>query len=317
MLGRLGWPTWPVPGLCPGDALERPDWETDGRDWPHRERSRFVTAAGIRWHVQLFGEGRGADLLLLHGTGAASHSMAGLAPLLAARFRVILPDLPGHGFTDPLPAERTTLPGMAAALAELLATLGAEPVLVAGHSAGAAILARMALDGHLAARLIVALNGALVPLDGLPGLVFLPMARFAASSTFVPRLFAWHATVDPSMVANLLRDTGSRLDSRTIDLYARLARTPGHVAGALAMMAGWDLESLARDLPHLSTPLLLLVGRNDRTVPPAAARRVKELVPTAELLYLKGLGHLAHEEAPQAIAAAILERTRASGMVEA
>ncbi|MCX8100630.1 MAG: alpha/beta fold hydrolase [Geminicoccaceae bacterium] len=297
--------------------MERPEWETDGRDWPHRERSRFVTAAGIRWHVQLLGEGRGADLLLLHGTGAASHSMAGLAPLLAERFRVIVPDLPGHGFTDPLPAEQTTLPGMAAAIAELLAALGAAPVLVAGHSAGAAILARMALDGHLAARLIVALNGALVPLDGLPGLIFSPMAKFAAASEFVPRLFAWHARIDPSMVAHLLRDTGSRLDSRTIEFYARLARAPGHVAGALAMMAGWDLDGLARDLPRLATPLLLLVGRNDRTVPPAAARRVEALVPTAELLYVPGLGHLAHEEAPETIAAAILERARALGIAGA
>ncbi len=316
MLGRLGWSAWSAVGSCPG-PLERPDWETLGRDWPHRACSRFVTAAGIRWHVQRFGEGRDVDLLLLHGTGAASHSMAGLAPLLAERFRVIVPDLPGHGFTDPLPPERTTLSGMAAAIGELLATLKARPVLVAGHSAGAAILVRMVLDGHLAAKLIVALNGALVPLDGLPGLIFSPMAKLAAASEFVPRLFAWHATVDPSMVAHLLRDTGSRLDSRTIDLYARLARTPGHVAGALAMMAGWNLESLAHDLPHLSTPLLLLVGRNDRTVPPAAARRVKELVPTAELLYFPGLGHLAHEEAPEAIAAVILERTRASGIAGA
>jgi magnesium chelatase accessory protein len=316
MLDRPGRPALSVPGLCPG-SLERPDWETLGRDWPHRERSRFLEAAGIRWHVQLFGEGRGADLLLLHGTGAASHSMAGLAPRLAERFRVIVPDLPGHGFTDPLPAARTTLPGMAAALAELLATLEAAPVLAVGHSAGAAILARMALDGHLAAKLVVALNGALVPLDGLAGLIFSPMAKLAASSGLVPQLFAWHATIDPTLVANLLRDTGSRLDPRTLELYGRLARAPGHVAGALAMMAGWDLESLARDLPRLSTPLLLLVGRNDRTVPPAAARRVAALVPAAELLYLPGLGHLAHEEAPEAIAAVILERAAALGIAGA
>jgi magnesium chelatase accessory protein len=241
--------------------------------------------------------------------------MAGLAPRLAERFRVIVPDLPGHGFTDPLPAERTTLPGMAAALAELLATVEAAPLLAVGHSAGAAILARMALDGQLAARLIVALNGALVPLEGLAGLIFAPMAKLAAASGLVPQLFAWHARLDPNLVPNLLRDTGSRPDLRTVELYGRLVRSPGHVAGALAMMAGWDLDGLARDLPRLSTPLLQLVGRNDRTVPPAAARRVAELVPTAELRYLPGLGHLAHEEAPEAIAAAILERASDLGIV--
>ena len=61
----------------------RPDWEHDGRDWPNRTASRFVSAAGIVWHVQVAGEG--PALLLLHGTGAATHSWAGVLPLLARR----------------------------------------------------------------------------------------------------------------------------------------------------------------------------------------------------------------------------------------
>ena len=46
-------------------------WSRDGGDWPNREASAFVEAAGIRWHVQRMGEG--PPLLLLHGTGAATH----------------------------------------------------------------------------------------------------------------------------------------------------------------------------------------------------------------------------------------------------
>lgn len=79
------------------------------------------------------------------------------------------------------------------------------------------------------------------------------------------------------------------------------------------MMAGWDLAPLARDLPGLAVPLCLLVGRNDRTVPPATARRVKALLPTAELVYLPGQGHLAHEERPDLVADLILERARGRG----
>src|SRR3954465_15975067 len=72
-------------------------WDRDGRDWPHREASRFIEAAGLRWHVQIMGQGPAA--LLLHGTGASTHSFLDLAPLLARRFTVVMPDLPGHGFT--------------------------------------------------------------------------------------------------------------------------------------------------------------------------------------------------------------------------
>ncbi len=303
---------------APTDA---PDWSVDGKDWPGREASRFAKAGGLLWHVQDHGpasrarrRGERPVALLVHGTGAAGHSFRGLVPLLAGRFRVLVPDLPGHGFSAPLPAGRTSLPGMAEALAGLLARLGVAPVLAVGHSAGAAILARMALDGQLAPALLVALNGALLPLAGLAGLVFSPLARLAAASPLVARLFARHAARDPAMVANLLRDTGSRLDPEGVELYRRLARRPGHVQGALAMMAGWDLAPLARDLPGLPVPLRLLVGRNDRTVPPATARRVKALLPAAELVYLPGLGHLAHEERPETVAAAILERAGRGGL---
>jgi pimeloyl-ACP methyl ester carboxylesterase len=66
---------------------------------------------------------------------------------LAQHFRVIAPDLPGHGFTKGRPPNGLTMPGVARALAGLIGELVADPALVVGHSAGAAIAIRMALDG--------------------------------------------------------------------------------------------------------------------------------------------------------------------------
>ncbi|MFY0022431.1 hypothetical protein ABTQ05_21120, partial [Acinetobacter baumannii] len=63
---------------------DRPDWATDGRDWPHRDASRFVDAGRVRFHVQVMGSG--PPLLLIHGTGAATHSWRDVAPLLAEHF---------------------------------------------------------------------------------------------------------------------------------------------------------------------------------------------------------------------------------------
>jgi pimeloyl-ACP methyl ester carboxylesterase len=84
--------------------IVKPDWEREGRHWPNRGSSQFVRAAGLRWHVQVMGSG--PTLLLLHGSGAATHSWRDLAPILARDFRVIAPDLPGHGFTE-TPARRS------------------------------------------------------------------------------------------------------------------------------------------------------------------------------------------------------------------
>lgn len=283
------------------------DWQRDGNDWPHRERSRFVQAGGLHWHVQVF-DGASAEApvaLLLHGTGASSHSWRDVAPLLAKRgYTVLAPDLPGHAFTGMPPggvgAPQLGLAGMARALHALLQVLHLSPALVLGHSAGAAIGVRLAIDGLIAPARIVGVNAALLPLGGLAGPLFSPVAKLMAAAPLVPRMFAWRAR-DPDVLARLLAGTGSQLDATGIALYQRLVSNPAHAGGALAMMANWNLPQLARDLPRLATPLDLFVGENDRTVPPAHGARILErLAPAARgsLVRLSGLGHLAHEEAP-------------------
>ena len=274
-------------------------WERDGRDWPNRDASRFVTAGGLRWHVQVLGSG--PAILLVHGTGAASHSWRDAAPLLAERFTVIVPDLPGHGFSSAPARSGFSMPGMAQALGALLAALEIEPVLAVGHSAGAAILARASLDGRLNLRGLVSLNGVMLPLHGMPYDFFSPLAKLLAGNSFVPRFFAWRAQ-DRAAVERLVRSTGSKLDARGLDLYARLVRNPGHVGGALEMMANWDLRPLQHDLHALQPRLLLVVGENDRTVAPAEARKVARTVHGAQVVTLPGLGHLAHEERPGLVA---------------
>ncbi|MDO8905885.1 alpha/beta fold hydrolase BchO [Hydrogenophaga sp.] len=297
------------------------DWPRDGRDWPNREHSRFVQAGGLRWHVQVFecvAQSGGAVApfdapvaLLLHGTGASTHSWRDVAPLLAKRYTVVAPDLPGHAFTGIPPggagAPQLSLPGMARAIASLMKQLEANPALIIGHSAGAAIAIRMVLDRLANPRRIVGINAALMPLGGLAGQWFSPAAKVMAAMPLIPRLFAWRAQ-NPVVLAQLLGRTGSVLDVRGTALYHRLVSDRDHVAGALAMMANWDLPQLARDLPKLAVPLDLIVGEQDRTVPPADSRKAMErLAPDSRgtLTVLPSLGHLAHEEAPAAVVACL------------
>ena len=278
---------------------DAPVWETDGRDWPNRAASRFINAGGLRWHLQQMGDG--PTVLLLHGTGAATHSWRAFAPALAERFTVIAPDLPGHGFTSALPLHRMSLPGMAGAVNGLLREIDCSPDLVIGHSAGAAILVRMSLDGFIRPRGLISLNGALMPWRGLPAHIFSPAAKLMAANTLVARLFARRAA-DRRAVERLVRSTGSTLEPAGVDLYQRLIRHPSHVRATLAMMANWDLAALAPELSRLEPPLFLVVGEQDTTVPPSEARRVRERLPGAEVIRLPGLGHLAHEERPAEVA---------------
>ncbi|MDZ4790034.1 MAG: alpha/beta fold hydrolase [Hyphomicrobiales bacterium] len=290
--------------------VDRLVWEKNGRGWPNGYASRFVEAAGFRWHVQVMGQG--PALLLAHGTGASTHSWRDLAPLLARHFTVIAPDLPGHGFTDAPPANGLTLPGMARSLGELLRAMNVSPAIAAGHSAGAAILARMCLDGAIMPDAVISLNGALMPFRGVASKVFSPMAKLLFINPFIPRIFAWRAG-GVSSVERLIESTGSAIDADGVELYARLFRSPAHVAGALGMMANWDLTPLVRDLPKLKTPFILVAGGADKAIPADDAFRVRNMVKTATVEYLRGLGHLAHEEQPEQIAEIITRVARSFG----
>ncbi|HEY6134640.1 MAG TPA: alpha/beta fold hydrolase BchO [Rubrivivax sp.] len=287
----------------------RLDFAIEGRDWPQRDCSSFVVADGIRWHVQQRGPAQPGALVwvLIHGTGAATHSWRGLMPLLSRQHRVLAMDLPGHGFTDMPRAWPLSLPRMARAVAVLLSSLGVHADVIVGHSAGAAIAVRMAIDGLVRPARIVSLNGALLPLGGLAGQIFSPMAKLLSAHPVVPKLFAWRAA-DRRVVERLIGSTGSSIDAEGLALYARLVANPGHAAGALAMMANWALVPLQRDLPKLHLPLHLVVGGNDRTVPPGQAGGVGRLVPGAWQSTLPGLGHLAHEERPDLVAPLVLAR---------
>lgn len=279
------------------------DWARDGRDWPNHAASRFVEAAGMRWHVQVMGHG--PALLLLHGTGAATHSWRDVMPRLAAHYTVVAVDLPGHAFTQPPSKNSLSLPGMAAAVATLLRTLNVSPIRAAGHSAGAAVLVRMAVERLFAPDDIISFNGAFFPVTGVAGQFFSPLARTFANASIVQKLFAKMA--DRKAVERLLRDTGSKIDAEGITLYQRLFSNEGHIAGTLGMMAAWDLHWVPQDLKNLPVPMTLAFASGDRTIPPARAAEAARLVPRASLVEIKRLGHLAHEEDPTGAAAIIAD----------
>lgn len=292
---------------------ERLDFATDGLGWPHRTASRFVQAAGMRWHVQEFGSG--PVLLLLHGTAASTHSWRGLAPLLARDHRVVALDLPGHGFTDRIPGATNALPNMARAVGTLLRELGISPEAAVGHSAGAAILIRMACDGEFKSTTkIIGLNAALLPYGGFPGRLLMPVARALAANSMLARVLMWRAS-DLNSVERVLTSTGSQIDRAGVEHYAKLFRNPAHVAAAMDMMAHWDLDGLVQDLARLRQPVVLIACGGDQAVRADDAFMIKESVPTVAVEFIRALGHLAHEEQPEAIASLlhrILDRVPAA-----
>ena len=281
----------------------KPKWSREGVNWPNRQSSRFIQVGDQKWHLQTIGEG--PPLLLLHGTGSSCHSWAGIAPMLAAHYTLIMPDLPGHGFTQTPPESGQSLPGMARLLRDLLTALDVEPAFVIGHSAGAAIAVQMALDGYIRPQAILAINGAFQPFKGLAALIFPVVAHVLALNPITIYAVAEGAK-DRRRIEKLMRSTGSVIPEDMMARYRDLFTAPGHVAGMLGMMANWNLAPLVKNMADLQMQLYLFCGSKDAAVPPASAVDLCQHVPQAQFINLPDLGHLAHEEKPEAVAAALL-----------
>jgi magnesium chelatase accessory protein len=274
-------------------------------DWSHAAHSRFVDAHSIRWHIQSMGQG--PDILLIHGTGASTHSWRDVMPLLATDHCVHAIDLPGHGFTSPADASGRSLDGMVSGISALLTKLDIKPAIVAGNSAGAAILARMCAMNDISPERFVSFNGAFFPIAGLAGAVFSPIAKTFAAIPFMPSLFARMA--DANAVSRLMADTGSKLSPEGLALYQRLFSSPTHIEATLGMMAAWDLSGMTQNLSRLKTRAVFVAAQNDKTIPPDTASKAAKLCPHAQVVTVARYGHLMHEEDPKQAADIIRNKT--------
>lgn len=271
----------------------------------------------MRWHVQEIGHDPDRldkpVALLIHGAGASTHTWRDIMPALADELRVVAVDLPGHAFSTAPISYRPTLQRVSALLGELVAVLGVDVRLAVGHSAGAAVLVRMVLDGRLKPAGLVSFNGAFQPFDGAAGAIFPALAKLLFVNPLTPRLFALGGS-SRARVARLLEGTGSHISAQGLTYYQMLMQSPGHIAGVLAMMANWELSALMRELPSLNVPMLLIAGDGDRAVPPKVSQDVADHCALAQIERWTGVGHLAHEEQPEKAVARILSFGQEHGL---
>ena len=277
-------------------------------DWPNRSDSEFVDLPDTCWHVQR--RGQGPPLLLIHGTGAATHTWRGMFQPLARHFDVLAFDLPGHGFTERKSSGPMSMDRLAGAISELLDALQFTPTAIVGHSAGAALAIRLCLDAKRMPAKIFGLNAALWPFGGAFAPLLLTMTRLVAAIPLLPSVVDWRAR-DPANVRRMIEGTGSVPDAEGIRCYQALLAREAHVDATVRMMADWDLSSLTDEMATIADRCHLITASNDRAVPPVAARRLQQRYPSITLTELPDLGHLAHEESPALFSRHVIDSMQA------
>jgi pimeloyl-ACP methyl ester carboxylesterase len=253
--------------------------------------------------IRVFAAGAGPPLLLVHGFGGAAWNFDELAPLLHGR-RLLIPDLPGHGGSAPLPAP--SLAAFADVLGDLLDAEGARQADVFGHSLGGVVALRLAARRpERVRRLILAAAAGIssatraaeltLALVGLvqPGRIAGRRADRIARSPRLRRLvFGSFEVSNPDA-----------LSERAVHGFLRAPTMHTDALGAGLALAGDDPR---RDLDRVTCPVLVLWGGRDRQVPLEDgyeyARRLH-----APLRVIADCGHLLIGERPDACARATLE----------
>ena len=258
-------------------------------------------AEGLRYLVA----GEGEPLVLVHGLGGAASNWIALAPLVLPGRRLLVPELPGHGGSQPLPG-KPGLDAYAESLGLLLEHEAAAPAHVVGHSFGGAVALRLAIRRPelVGALVLVAAAGIssglrraryALAVTGLvkPGKRIAPHRRLVARSALLRTLVfgRWGAAdppaFPPEVAEAFLSGPARHTDTRSAgDALVR--------------------EDPRQDLERVRCPCFVLWGARDSQLPVGDAfeyaRRLR-----APLRTIADCGHLLIGERPDLCAAAIEE----------
>ncbi|GAA3172307.1 MULTISPECIES: alpha/beta fold hydrolase [Streptomyces] len=240
----------------------------------------------------------GPALLCLHGIGSSAAAFAPQFASLGAHLRLLAWDAPGYGASAD-PEGPLGLDGYADTAAALIRERGG-PAHVLGVSWGGVIALRLAArHPDLVASLIVASSS---PGSGTdPRKAAAMRARAAELDALGPRAFAERR--GPRLVSGAAPEA---LVRRVTDTMAAAVRLPGYGHAAEAMAA----TDLRGELPAITAPALVLSGDLDRVTGPEASQLLAGALPRSASVIVKGAGHLANQERPEAFDAWVLSHLR-------
>jgi proline iminopeptidase len=276
---------------------------------PHMTAGRLLPVHDTSLFVVERGPEDGLPLLVLHGGPGLDHTtFGGYLDALADTYRLVLVDGRAQGRSDRDSDPRSwTLEQHASDVSAVAAALGVERYAVLGHSFGAFVALQHAVDAPGAAVATVVSSG--VPSTSWLSAVEEGLSVFQPEELREQVRASWEreATVErdedvlPLLVDQLPWHFADPRDPRIPALAAGLADMRGSAAvlRATSLEGGGLSIEVADRLPDVAQPVLVLVGRHDRTCVPAAAEAMVEALPHGELHVFEEAGHMAYVEATE------------------
>ncbi len=247
----------------------------------------LIRINGLETFYQL--EGQGDPVVLLHGWGASSQSLAGVAACLAPIYRVLSVDLPGFGWSQAPPAA-WGVADYAEHVRRLLDEVRIARAALLGHSFGGRIAVRLASSHpERVGRLILVASAGVRPRRGPRYYLRVGIAKALRRLMVLPGL----------------EGVGSRLLSRwQAKVGSRDYLAAGRLRPTLVKVVNEDLTPA---LGLIQAPTLLMWGDRDQEVRRPAMEIMAARIPGARLRVWAGAGHFPFQDAPETFCQAVRE----------
>ena len=266
---------------------------------------RFLTLHGNR--IAYRDEGTGDEtLLLIHGIAGSSLAWEPLMSYLTTSYRILAPDLLGHGASDK-PRADYSLGAFAVWLRDFLDELGVAAVTPVGHSLGGGIALQFVHQHRSYCRRLVLINsgglgadvGVLLRILASPGAeLLLPIIGSPQLARLAKRVR--NAFRDPGTDGEPITEASAWSDPQSRQAFLRTLR-------AVVDSRGQAVSALNK-LHYVSgLETLFIAGAQDRIIPPAHARDAHQAVADSKLHIIDDAGHEPHVECPDVVAKLIHE----------
>lgn len=241
--------------------------------------------------------GTGPVMVLIHGYLETKEVWRNISQSLAQKFRIIVPDIPGHGQSDVL-AETHSMELMADAISALLDALKIQSATLVGHSMGGYIMLAFAQKYPEKTTAQVLFHSSIYADSE---------EKKQSRITDIKRIQLGYlnAIVDDHLPKTFAPNNESQFADAIVS--AKKMGYQQNTNGVCALLRGMIERPDRQQLIQQSTmPLLFIFGNNDRFIPKEAADKMVALNPGIQTLWLENSGHMGFIEEPEKVLAGLI-----------
>ena len=267
--------------------------------------SQFVEIAGMQVHLR--DEGPREDstpIVLLHGTSSSLHTWDGWVNALNDEHRVIRFDMPAFGLTGPSPDNNYTIENYSRIVVAVLDNLQIDHCVLAGNSLGGYVAWATAVlhPGRVERLILIDASGYPYQAQSVP--IGFKIVRIPVLNRLMEEVLP--RGIVESSVKNVYGNP-SLVTPELIDRYFDLTTRAGNRQALVERFRQTQPGSLAKFVPELKLPTLILWGGRDRLIPPDIGDRFHKEIVGSKLVRFNELGHVPQEEDPTRTVTALRE----------